>query len=120
MKRTDPEKRKALRINPYVVPCRVVEGQRRRAGYVTELSVRGLRVLCEGDPPALHARVVIEVRLGRKVAHTRLPGEVRWVRRGDGGSHNAFGMTFEQISEGERGALEGVVAEFKRHVEEIS
>jgi len=87
---------------------------------VTELSVDGLRVTCESEPPALNARVVIEVRLGRKVAHTRLPGEVRWVRRGDGGGDlHSFGITFEGISEAEQQALASVVEEFRRRVQDI-
>ena len=115
------EKRKSVRIQPYVVPCRFVEGDRRGAGYVTELSVDGLRVSCEVDPPGLHSRVVIEVRLGRRVAHTRLPGEVRWVRRGAGpGSLHAFGLTFDGIDEPQRRDLQAVVEDFKRRVDEIT
>jgi PilZ domain len=114
-----PEKRRALRIQPYVVPCRFVEGTRRRGGYVVELSVDGLRVACEGDPPPVHSQVVIEVRLDRKVRHTRLPGEVRWVQRNGNGGLHAFGMTFEGISEDEQRTVEAVVQEFQRRVQEI-
>jgi PilZ domain len=115
-----PEKRKALRIQPYVVPCRVVEGSRRKSGYVTELSTDGLRIACEADPPALNSQVVIEVRLARRIAHTRLPGEVRWVRRGDTeGGLNSFGLTFDGITEDERRTLEAVVEDFYRRVQEI-
>ena len=106
------EKRKTPRIQPYVAPCVLVDGSRRVAAYLTDLSVRGARVSTEDDPPAVHARVVIEMRLGRAISPSRLPGQVKWVRR-HGKGHD-FGLTFVGVTSELQRTLEAVVAEFRR------
>jgi len=107
-----PEKRKTPRIQPYVVPCVVVDGPRRLPAYLTDLSIRGARVSSEEEPPHAHARVVVEVRLGRVVSPSRLPGQVKWVKaRGKG---HDFGLTFVGITAELQRTLESVVEEFRR------
>jgi hypothetical protein len=53
------EKRKAPRMQPYIVPCLLLEGERGRAGYLTDLSSRGGRAACEGEAPPAGASVVL-------------------------------------------------------------
>ena len=107
-----PEKRKTPRIRPWVAPCVVVDGARRLPAYFTDLSVRGARLSTEVPPPAAHARVVVEARLGRAVSPSRLPGQVKWVKPAEKG--HEFGITFVGITSELQRSLEGVVADFRR------
>jgi len=113
-----PEKRKSPRIRPWVAPCVLVDGERRVNAYFTELSARGARLSTEEEPPAAHARVVAEVRLGRSAAPTSLPGQVKWVRAGKKGTD--FGLTFTGLSPELQRTLEGVVDEFRRLADTLS
>jgi hypothetical protein len=113
------EKRRTPRIQPYVAPCRVVRGRRRFVAYLTDLSPRGGRVACDGEPPPVGTRVVLEVRIGRRVSHSRLPAVVKWARRGNGGTHT-FGLTFQRISAEARRGLEAVVDDFRRLAAQIA
>lgn len=113
------EKRKTPRIQPYVAPCLVVDHTRRIPAYVTDLSPKGARVVCDGEPPLAGAAVVIEVRIGRKVARSRLPALVKWARPGPRGSH-LVGLTFEDLAGEEQGDLEAVVEEFRRRAAQIA
>jgi hypothetical protein len=112
------EKRKAIRIRPWVAPCIVVEGERRLSAYFTDLSVKGTRVSTEEAPPALHARVVVEVRLGRAVDVSRVPAQVKWVRPREKGCD--FGLTFTGVNPELQRTLEGVVEEFRRLADTLS
>ena len=113
------EKRRTPRIQPYVAPCRVVRGRRRFVAYLTDLSPRGGRVACDVDPPPAGTRVVLEVRLGRRVSHSRLPAVVKWARSGIRGTHT-FGLTFRGISAEARRGLEVVVDDFRRLAAQIA
>jgi hypothetical protein len=113
------EKRRTPRIQPYVVPCRVVRGRRRFIAYLTDLSPRGGRVACDADPPPPGTRVVLEVRIGRRVSHSRLPAVVKWARAGTRGTHT-FGLTFQKISAEARRALEIVLDDFRRLAAQIA
>jgi hypothetical protein len=110
------EKRRTPRIQPYVAPCRVVRGRRR---FVAYLSPRGGRVACDVEPPPAGTRVVLEVRIGRRVSHSRLPAVVKWARRGNGDTHT-FGLTFQRISAEARRGLEVVVDDFRRLAAQIA
>jgi len=112
------EKRKTPRIQPYVAPCVVVDGARRLPAYLTDLSIRGARVSSDDQPPAAHARVVVEVRLGRAISVSRLPGQVKWVRRHEKGYE--FGLTFVGITSDLQRTLESVVEEFRRLADALS
>ena len=112
------EKRKTPRIQPFVAPCLVVDHARRIPAYVTDLSPRGARVACDGEPPLVGAAVVIEVRIGRKISRSRLPAVVKWARPGPRGIH-LFGLTFEGVAGEEQRHLEAVVEEFRRRAAQI-
>jgi hypothetical protein len=112
------EKRKTPRIRPWVAPCVVVDGARRLPAYFTDLSVRGARLSTEEPPPAANARVVVEARLGRALAPSRLPGQVKWVKAADKG--HEFGITFVGITSELQRSLESVVADFRRLADALS
>jgi hypothetical protein len=107
------EKRRTPRIQPYVKPCRVAAGARRFAAYITDLSPRGGRVHCEAAPPDVGAAVVLEMRIGRRVAHSSLPAAVIWSRPGARGGHD-FGFAFGGLNAEDATALDAVVEEFQR------
>ena len=114
-----PDQRKSARVQPFVVRCLIVDGERRVPGYLTDLSSTGAQVTVEGNAPAPGSAVVVEVRLGRgaDVTARRLPATVQWAR---GGSPPppSFGVTF-QIADDERSAIEAVLADFRRRASQI-
>ena len=114
------EKRRTPRIQPFVAPCHVVDGERRTAGYVTELSLEGARVACDGDAPAVEMPVVLEVRLPRQAARSRLTGRVKWTQPAEGREGHTFGVTFEGMSADERASVATVLDEFRRLAAELS
>ncbi len=107
-----PEKRRLPRIQPFVAPCRVIAGETRLSGYLIDLSLQGARVSTELPPPASETAVVLEVRLGARVARSRLPGRVKWVRPAADG--HMFGVVFEGLSAEAERAIEAVVEEFRK------
>jgi hypothetical protein len=112
------EKRKTPRMQPYIVPCLLLEGEEGRAGYLTDLSSRGGRAVCEGGVPAAGASVVLEFRIGRQVESSRIKAEVKWVK-GSVRGMRAVGLRFERIPPAERKALEALVEGFRRRAAEI-
>lgn len=112
------EKRKALRIQPFVAPCRVVAGERTLMGYLTDLSEAGARVTVEAEPPPEEAPVVLALRIGRVAARSRLDAKVAWVKKQDPGS--VFGLSFAGLPTDQQAALKAVVAEFQRLAAEIA
>ena len=46
------DKRQTIRIQPFVTPCKVIDGETRYVGYLTDLSTRGARVSCDSPLPA--------------------------------------------------------------------
>jgi PilZ domain len=115
-----PDKRKAERVQPFVVRCLIADGARRLPGYLTDLSATGAQVTVEGEPPAAGASVVVEVRLGRGAEATahRLPAIVQWARGEKPPPPPSFGVTF-QITEDERRAIEAVLADVRRRASQI-
>jgi hypothetical protein len=113
------EKRSTPRIQPFVAPCRLLEGTRGHTAYLTDLSSRGARVTCEGAALAPGDPVVLEVKVGRKAAHSRLRAEVKWVRPAVRGGHS-LGLTFHNLPPGEQQALDAVMAEFRRRAEQLA
>ena len=114
------EKRRAPRIQPFVAPCHVVDGERRTAAYVTELSLEGARVACDGDAPEVEKPVVLEVRLPRQATRSRLTGRVKWTQPAEGRQGPTFGVTFERMSPDEQASVAAVLAEFRRLAAELS
>lgn len=115
------DNRRTPRIQPYVAPCRVIDGARRLAAYVTDLSLAGARVCCDAQPPGPGTPVVLEVRLGRRFPLSRLHGEVKWVRpsgKPEGG--HVFGLTFAGITADEQRVVETVLEEFQRRAAELA
>jgi hypothetical protein len=109
------EKRRTQRIQPFVCPCKVIDGEKQWRGYLTDLSVQGARVSCDAQLPAATEAVVIEVRFGSRGAATRLHGRIQW--RSPGSKHGeaaVFGVTFDEVSAGERAVLESVVDQFRQ------
>lgn len=107
-----PEKRRTPRIQPYLAPCRVIVGEARVPGYVTDLSLRGARVRSEDEPPTADTSVILEMRLGGGIAHSRLSARVKWMRATDEGY--TFGVVFEALAEEAEEALRTVLDEFKK------
>jgi len=115
------EKRKTPRIQPYVAACRILDGERRLPGYVTDLSSRGARVTCEAEAPAVGQVVVVDVRFARRLGRARLSGRVQWRRPL---LHPAqgfdFGVTFEGLQPREQELLEAAVRDRQRQVEQLA
>ena len=115
------EKRETPRIQPYVVPCRIHDGDRRLAGYVTDLSPRGARVTCEGEPPAVAHVIALEIRFARRQGRARLTCRVQWNRPL---LHPAkgydFGVTFEGLQRREQDLLEAVIKDFHKQAEQLA
>ncbi|HWX25333.1 MAG TPA: PilZ domain-containing protein [Vicinamibacteria bacterium] len=116
-----PEKRKTPRIQPFVLPCRVLSGRVRTAGFLVELSVHGARVSTEGEPPSAGVSAILEVRLGKRVAHSKIPAEVQWVRahEGEKGRHD-FGLTFRDVGIDDQKLLEAIVEEFRHRAAQLA
>ncbi|HEY7411645.1 MAG TPA: PilZ domain-containing protein [Vicinamibacteria bacterium] len=114
------EQRRAARIQPFVAACRVLAAGERLVGYVTDLSTEGCQVATQSPPPALAATVVLEIRLGRGAAHTRLPARVIWTRaRSTSSGADTFGLVFDGLDDAQRRALGEVVEAFRRKAAEI-
>jgi hypothetical protein len=108
------QKRQGERIQPFLAPCRVTDGDRHFAGHLIELSLEGGRVACKVPPPPPGAAVVLDVRLGEAPERTRLPAHVRWSGPApDAGDGYLFGVTFVATDEAER-AVEAALEEFRR------
>jgi hypothetical protein len=112
------EKRQALRIPPFVAPCRYVFGEQRVAGFLTDLSSLGGRVHTDLEPPAIDSRVTVEVRFGGQPTHVQLPAAVEWARPSPRGGF-VFGVSFAGIGADEQRAVDGVVEEFRRRAAAI-
>jgi hypothetical protein len=109
------EKRRTPRIQPYVTPCKVVEGDQRIAGYLTDLSTVGARISCDAALPVGSQSVVIEVRFARRGGSSSLPARIKWMRAGTRpGEAAVFGVTFESLDAEAQALLASVVEEFQR------
>ena len=112
------EKRQTQRIQPFVVPCRYVQGDERHPGFLTDISARGGRIHTEVEPPAIGTVFTVEVHLGRQAKNVRLPATVRWVRPAPRGGF-LFGMSFDGIGPEEQRVVDGVLEEFRRRAASI-
>ena len=97
----DREKRRTPRIQPFLARCKVIDGEKSFAAYLTDISTRGARVSSNGSLSPGAQTVVIEVRFGRRTAVSRLPARVQWRKPG------------RKRGEGEA-LLEWVVREFQK------
>jgi hypothetical protein len=113
------EKRRTPRIQPFVVPCRLVVGVHRLSAYLTDLSLGGGRVHAEGTVPNPGTLVTLEVRFGQRVAYSRLPAVVKWSKTGDDGVHD-LGLTFDTLSAEDQSTLQSVVDEYHRRAAELN
>jgi hypothetical protein len=116
----DSEKRQTPRIQPYVAPCQVLDGEQRLSAYLTDLSPRGAQVFCDSRAPTPGSIITLEVRLGGRMSVSGLSAEVKWVREGGAGPGLSFGLTFKMLSAGQRELLERVIAEFRRRAAELA
>lgn len=115
------DKREAPRVAPYLAPCRVVDGERKTPGYMSDLSTKGARVACEGPVPVEGASVVLEVRLTGRSSHSRLGGLVKWSRGPEDGEElSAFGFVFHDLTPAQAAEVEAAIAEFKRRAAALS
>ena len=115
------EKRQASRIEPFVIPCRVVHRARRVAGHLVDLSVQGARIASEEDLPKAGSLITLEARFGASVAHTRLPGQVKWVRKAEAPLRgHVAGVTFRGMTDRQQLAVEFVLFEFRRRAAALS
>ncbi len=109
------DKRQTIRIQPFVTPCKVIDGETRYVGYLTDLSTRGARVSCDSPLPAGAQAVVLEVRLARSAGTSRLPARIQWMQAGtQAGEAVVFGVTFDGVDAEQQATLESVVADFQR------
>jgi hypothetical protein len=112
------EKRSVPRVQPFIAPCLLIDGERRLEGYLTDLSPRGAQVACDAEPPAAGARVTLEVRFTPPTPRCRVPAHVRWSKPGATG--HLCGLTFEGLDDDERALLEEAVARVKRLAAQLS
>jgi hypothetical protein len=110
--------RQALRIQPFVVPCRYAVGETRVPGFLTDLSPRGGRVHSDATPPEVGTSLVVEVRLRTQATHLPVPATVRWARASERGGF-VFGCSFDAVGSEEQKVLDEVVAEFHRRAASI-
>lgn len=115
------EKRQAHRIQPFVVPCRIVFKARRVAGHLVDLSVGGARIATEEDLPKAGSRVVIEARFGSSVDHTKLRGALKWIHKAERPlMGHVAGITFQGMTARQKLAVEFVLYEFRRRAASLS
>jgi len=109
------EQRSVPRVQPFVTPCRIVDGERRFSGYVIDLSCQGAKVSCAVEPPEAGSRITLEIRLGRRAPFFPFASGVRWTRPPtSSGATHTFGVTFEDVTAEQRARLETVLGEFRR------
>jgi hypothetical protein len=115
------ERRRAPRIQPFVVPCLVAVGPRRVAGFLVELSTSGARVSTEGDAPPDGGSATLEVRLKRGLGQSRIPATVKWVRRmEESEGRYDFGLVFRDVSPADRKLLASIVREFRTRAAQLA
>jgi hypothetical protein len=119
--RKDAEKRRTVRIQPFVVPCLLRHGTRSIRGYLLDLSPRGAQVVSEERIPRVGSKVRVEARLAPTVARALLPGEVKWVKAASGRiAGKVCGVTFGRISGAQRKTLDFALGEFQRRAAQIA
>jgi hypothetical protein len=109
---TRAEKRSSPRVQPFVARCRVRFSERAVPGYLTDLSVRGARVLVEDQVPAAGTRLALEVRFRHAPRHALLSAEVKWARAAGASGGYCLGVRFLDLGGDERALIERIVSEF--------
>jgi hypothetical protein len=112
------EKRSEPRVQPFVAPCLLIDGERRLEGYLTDLSLGGTQVACDAEPPPAGARITLEVRFTPPTPRCRVPAHVRWSKPAASG--HLCGLTFEGLDDEERKVLEEAIARVKRLAAQLS
>jgi hypothetical protein len=112
------EQRRTARIQPYVTSCRLVVGERRVPGFLTDLSSVGGRVRCEAEVPE-GSVVALEVKLGKHPVHSRFQAEVKWARALDGAACDV-GLGFASLGAEDRRRLDELIEEIHRRVEQLT
>jgi hypothetical protein len=112
------EQRRTPRIQPYVVPCRVLDSARRSAGYIVDLSTTGARITIDAEPPNSGTNIILQIHfaVGAPFASRppcAFPAQVRWIK-GPESPDGAFtfGVSFEGLGSGAQDALNAAIAEF--------
>jgi hypothetical protein len=119
MSPTSREKRGTLRLQPFVVRCRLSWTNGKASAYITDLSDRGARLSLQDEPPAAGMRVVIDVRFRSEQRHGRLHGEVKWRRTLEPAGGYCVGVRFANLGVEERALLDRVVAGFRSQAARI-
>jgi hypothetical protein len=107
------EKRAVVRIQPFVVRCRLHHGTHVQPAYLVDLSAKGARLSCDGEPPPIGAAVEIEVRFRGHHGPCRLPAEVKWLAEPGRNDARGLGVRFTGTTRAVRDVVEGVMAEFR-------
>lgn len=112
----EPEKRRTPRVRPYVVPCRMtLPNGRLLSGYVTDLSPLGAQVSCDGPPPAVGIRVMLEVQPRRGPSWPNLSAEIKWTRPpARANDAPVCGLTFVEVEAAGQTLIEAALEEFRR------
>lgn len=109
------EKRGTRRLEPFVAPCRIIDGGRSLSAYLTDLSTQGARISANASLEVGAQSIVIEVRFSRRSPACRLPARIQWMHAGSkAGEAAVFGVTFEGMAAEEQAQLEAVLREFER------
>jgi hypothetical protein len=115
------EKRRAARIQPFVVPCRVIDKERQVTAYLVNLSTNGARISSDEPLPAGARAVTLEVRFSRSAPVCRLPARIKWMKPGSSPREAAvLGVTFERLSVRARALLDSAIKEFRRRAKLVA
>jgi len=112
------EKRSVPRVQPFIAPCLLLDGERRVVGYLTDLSPRGAQVACDETPPAPGSTVTLEVKFTPPTPRCRVPAHVRWCEPRPTG--HVCGLTFEGLQGEDRTILEEVIERVRRLAAELA
>ncbi len=112
------EKRSVPRVQPFIAPCLLIDGERRVVGYLTDLSPRGAQVACDEPPPAAGSAVTLEVKFTPPTPRCRVPAQLRWCNPGPTG--HVCGLTFEGLEGEDQAILEEVVERVRRLAAQLS
>ena len=112
------EKRSVPRVQPFIAPCLLLDGERRVVGYLTDLSPRGAQVACDEPPPSPGSTVTLEVKFTPPTPRCRVPAHVRWCEPRPTG--HVCGLTFEGLQGEDRTILEEVIERVRRLAAELA
>ena len=114
-KKRRKEQRRAARLQPFVAPCRVIDGQRQIQAYLTNLSASGARISSDEPLRPGVRSLLIEVRFARRAKSCRLSARVKWTKAGTTPREAVVvGVTFERLPALGKALLDSVIKEFRR------